>query len=84
MSTNKLTGMVIAAGVASAFALASVPAMAEGNGHTVHCYGVNSCKGKSSCKTANNACKGLNSCKGKGVIDISKAQCKKEGGTILK
>ncbi len=84
MNAKKLTGLVIAAGVAGAFALASAPAMATGNGKTVHCYGVNSCKGKGSCKTANNACKGLNSCKGKGIIDMSKAECKKQGGTIVK
>jgi hypothetical protein len=30
------------------------------------CKGINSCKGKGGCKTADNACKGKNSCKGKG------------------
>ena len=30
------------------------------------CKGMNSCKGKGGCKTADNDCKGKNSCKGKG------------------
>jgi hypothetical protein len=39
------------------------------------CKGVNSCKGKGGCKTADNDCKGKNSCKGKGgcATDGSKA-----------
>jgi hypothetical protein len=36
---------------------------------------VNSCKGQSACKSANNACKGQNSCKGKGFLEMSKADC---------
>lgn len=30
------------------------------------CKGLNSCKGKGGCATADNTCKGKNSCKGKG------------------
>ncbi len=30
------------------------------------CKGMNSCKGKGGCKTADNSCKGKNDCKGKG------------------
>jgi hypothetical protein len=41
----------------------------------VQCSGVNSCKGQSACKSANNACKGQNSCKGKGFLEMSKADC---------
>jgi hypothetical protein len=39
------------------------------------CKGMNSCKGKGGCKTADNDCKGKNSCKGKGgcATDGSKA-----------
>lgn len=50
---------------------------------TVHCAGVNSCKGKTACKTANNACKGQNSCKGSGWLPMSKADCDAKGGTIV-
>ena len=56
--TNLKTGATIAASAAF-FALASLasaapspaPMMADSN---VHCYGVNSCKGTSDCKTAHN------------------------------
>ena len=36
---------------------------------------MNSCKGQSACKSANNACKGQNSCKGKGFVEMTKAEC---------
>ncbi len=32
----------------------------------VHCYGVNSCKGMSDCKSGKHDCKGMNDCKGRG------------------
>jgi uncharacterized lipoprotein YajG len=32
------------------------------SGSTVHCAGINSCKGTSDCKTAGNACKQLQNC----------------------
>ncbi len=45
--------------------------------------GINSCKGKSACKTANNACKGQNSCKGQGFLLTKSAKsCKAKGGTV--
>ncbi len=50
----------------------------------VQCLGINSCKGTSSCQTANSACKGLNSCKGKGWIPESKADCLSKGGKVGK
>ena len=49
---------------------------------TVHCYGVNSCKGQADCKTSANSCKGQGSCKGLGFKGVAAAQCLKEGGTI--
>lgn len=50
----------------------------------VKCGGVNSCKGKSDCKSKDNNCKGMNSCKGKGwmVMDSADA-CTKKGGTVM-
>ncbi len=50
----------------------------------VECSGINSCKGTSSCQTADSACKGLNSCKGKGWIPESKANCLSKGGKVGK
>ncbi len=48
----------------------------------VHCYGINSCKGTSDCKSYNHDCKGLNSCKGQGFKAESKKQCKADGGSL--
>ena len=77
MTAKKLTGLALATAAAGLFATAGIaPVMATDTGEAkVHCDGVNSCKGKSACQTANNACKGQNSCKGKGWTYMSKAEC---------
>lgn len=76
-------GSIAVAAVAlalSGVSLTTTPAKAA---KTVHCMGINSCKGKSACKTANNACKGQNSCKGQGWLPThSAAACKAKGGTV--
>lgn len=70
---------------ASAFA-AGAPAGSSGAAvaadDTVHCYGVNSCKGTADCKTANHGCKGQNSCKGDGFKAMKAKACLSKGGTI--
>ena len=49
----------------------------------VHCFGINSCKGKGACKSAKNACKGHNGCKGMGWLpEKSATACHKAGGTV--
>lgn len=81
MKTKKIAG-IIAAAAAIAFVTAPVTStVALAHGKKVPCYGVNSCKGKSQCKTANNACKGKNDCKGKGAVMKTEKACKKAGGT---
>ena len=50
----------------------------------IACYGINSCKGKTACSTANNSCTGMNSCKGKGWLNVSASECKSRGGQPLK
>jgi hypothetical protein len=45
------------------------------------CYGVNSCKGQSDCKSANHACKGQNSCKGQGFKDLTAQDCQDQHGS---
>ena len=76
MQINKLSSATMAAAAAmlftSGFATFSVAADAA----TVHCSGVNSCKGTSECKSAKNSCKGMNSCKGQGWVSMSKEECK--------
>lgn len=50
---------------------------------TVHCSGINSCKGQGACKTAENACKGQNSCKGHGFLPVKASECKAKGGKVI-
>ena len=50
----------------------------------VHCGGVNACKGTSECKTTTNACKGQNKCAGQGMVLLTKEECEKKGGKVLK
>ena len=83
ISKKKLSGLAIATAAAGLFAAASIPSMAvAAEAGMVHCTGVNACKGKSSCKTADNACKGMNSCKGKGMVEMSEKDCKAKDGKI--
>jgi hypothetical protein len=58
------------------------PGLAVAATEQVHCYGVNSCKGKSDCKTAASGCKGMNSCKGHGFKAMDAKQCLETGGII--
>ena len=65
-----------AALVAFAAAAPTAPAFAKQAGaQVVHCYGVNSCKGTSDCKSAHNDCKGMNSCKGQGFKEMTAKKC---------
>jgi hypothetical protein len=49
----------------------------------VACLGINECKGKGSCKTADNGCAGSNECKGKGLTEVASADdCTGKGGTV--
>jgi uncharacterized membrane protein len=85
MMTSSRTVASLAA-VAAVFALSSVsltsPAFAGGaKADTVHCYGVNSCKGMSDCKSGNHDCKGMNDCKGQGFKAITAQACTDAGGS---
>jgi hypothetical protein len=76
------TSLAIAA-IALAMNGVSVTPAASAMKSRVHCMGINACKGKSACKTADNACKGQNSCKGKGWLPTKSAKaCEKKGGTV--
>jgi hypothetical protein len=65
---------------------ASAPAGSMGSAlskdDTVHCYGVNSCKGMADCKTAINDCKGMNACKGQGFKAMMAGECLTKDGVI--
>jgi uncharacterized membrane protein len=84
------TGMSIAS--AAIFFASTVAGAAElppgasgaavGAADTVHCYGVNSCKGSADCATASHECKGHNECKGQGFKAMAAKACFAKGGTI--
>lgn len=71
-----------AAIVAVAAAAVTTPSVATEHAKQVHCYGINTCKGTSDCKTAHNDCKGMNSCKGQGFKVMSAKACTAAGGSL--
>lgn len=90
MSQKKSTMSIAAAAAALAFSshtfAANTPEGAKGPavaaGDKVHCYGLNSCKGKSDCKTLISSCKAQNSCDGKGFKSVKAKECLEKGGII--
>lgn len=77
---KKKIASVIATAAAIAFVTAPLTSTLSQASDKVKCYGMNACKGKSKCKTAQNACKGKNSCKGKGFVMMNAKKCEKKGG----
>lgn len=84
MKLSKTSGAVLAA-TAAAFIVSGtvLSTTVKAADATVHCFGVNSCKGQSACKSGDHACKGQNSCKGQGFVDLSAADCTAKGGKAL-
>jgi len=84
-SIRKITGATLAATAAAmliggAVSLTTAPASAA----SVHCAGINACKGQSACKSASNSCKGQNACKGQGWVEQSSVEaCTTAGGTVV-
>ncbi|USI73496.1 BufA2 family periplasmic bufferin-type metallophore [Sphingomonas morindae] len=82
MTSSKSVSFAAAAAlIALSGAAISSPAVA-GSAKQVHCYGVNSCKGTSDCKSGNHDCKGQNDCKGQGFKAETAKQCKADGGSL--
>lgn len=76
---TKLTGLALATLAAALFATA--PLAADQAGSTPgKCFGVNACRGKSSCKSPGHSCKNHNACKGQGFVTVSKDTCEQIGG----
>ena len=79
---DKITS-IIATAAALAFVTAPISStLVQAKENKIFCYGVNSCKGKSDCSTAEAVCKGENTCKGRGYLSMTKEQCKKAGGKV--
>lgn len=72
---NKLTGSALAAAAALMMTSGFATSAFASDAATVHCTGVNSCKGTSECSTAKNSCKGQNTCKGVGWVSLTQAEC---------
>ena len=51
----------------------------------IHCFGINTCKGKSECSVeGKSGCNGKNDCKGQGWVSVSSAKkCAAKKGTVL-
>lgn len=82
-SSKTLTGLAAATALAAlAGASFSAPAFAQDSGKQVACYGVNSCKGLSDCKSGAHDCKGMNDCKGQGFKDMTAKACAAAGGSL--
>ncbi|HEU4627012.1 MAG TPA: hypothetical protein VFS52_19785 [Steroidobacteraceae bacterium] len=83
MIASKSTFSFAAAAAVMALAGFAAPttAFAQGKDAKVHCYGVNSCKGMSDCKSGNHECKGMNDCKGQGFKELSAKACTAQGGS---
>nr|WP_314466926.1 hypothetical protein [uncultured Novosphingobium sp.] len=79
--STSITFAATAALLALGAAANAVPASAQdAKAEAIHCYGVNSCKGTSDCKTAQNDCKGMNACKGHGFKEMTAKACAAAGG----
>ena len=71
---KSVSGAAIATAAALLFSTASTgTAVAEEA--SIHCDGVNACKGQSSCMSAKNSCQGQNACKGQGYKEMTAKEC---------
>jgi len=84
-TAKKISGAALAVAAAGLVLAGCASNMDSGTMSTaqVHCAGVNSCKGQTSCKSASNDCKGKNSCKGKGWLPMKAEECKDKGGNVI-
>ncbi len=81
MKFSKKSGASIAMTVAALLVSGTLATSAIAAGGTQgKCFGINGCKGKGACKTAQNDCKGHNGCKGKGFLAMTDTECAEMGG----
>ena len=86
IETSKVrNGTMIAIGAAALILAGCAGTMSKSasSGEMVHCAGLNSCKGTSAYKTAENACKGQNECKGHGFLAMTEGDCTAKHGKII-
>jgi uncharacterized membrane protein len=77
-------GTLLAFAVTGLLTLAApVGTATAGDAESVHCYGVNKCKGTGACGGKGHSCAGENTCKGQGFLEVDKETCLKiEGGRL--
>jgi hypothetical protein len=81
MKLHQKSGATIAMTAAALLVSGALATSAVAAGGTSgKCFGVNACKGKGACKTAQNDCKGQNACKGKGFVVMTDTECAEAGG----
>ena len=85
--SNTKSGVSFAV-AAALLALSGLSTTAQAKSHAsatevVHCYGVNSCKGTSDCKSHGHDCKGLNDCKGQGFKAETAKMCAADHGSLI-
>ena len=80
-TTNKVL-LAAVAGLLTVGAIGAAGTARAADSDKVKCYGINSCKGKSSCAGGGHSCAGKNACKGQGAVETTKDDCAKQGGTL--
>jgi hypothetical protein len=81
MKLNRKSGAKLAM-TAAVLVVTGATLISAASAETVlgRCFGVNGCKGKGACKSAQNDCKGKNACGGKGWFSMLQEECKGAGG----
>ena len=72
---SKSTALASAAALLFVAGASVATAADEGKAAKIKCEGVNSCKGQSSCHSAQNECAGKNACRGKGFKMMTPEEC---------
>ena len=85
MKSKTVSGSTLAIAAVSIALSGAAPApLKAATPGKVHCFGINSCKGKSDCHTPKNACKGMNACKAQGWLNVeSEKACTDASGKVL-
>ncbi len=95
---NKLVGVALATAISLSLKGCASGPLGVGNNPIVQvnppvnneilCYGVNSCRGQSSCQLVTttcrnvNSCSGKNACQGKGGVYMHARDCEAQGGIV--
>jgi len=82
-SHRALLSAAVAGLVAAVGSLWVGPSAQAQEGETVHCYGINKCKGSGDCGGKGHACAGQNGCQGQAFLDLAEDDCLRIAGGRL-